>query len=250
MPAERPSDLVEPFAMLQQRASDVGHGTVPVIRRTRNERDRASHGSCTAHAAIVAAVVTSLEQGGCVEVAASSLMIIDCARYVAGVRLVEPMSLGDAGRLARQPEGFVWVALRDTGADVLEELAAAFGVRRLGLDKTPEGTQRPKLEHHGESTILTVKTVRADASTTRSRAALSTSSSAGATRSPSASRVPMLSKVQAARPRRGSRARWCVGIPNCKGSGGRGASPPGTASPSNGSAVWLRPRGAQRAGLL
>ena len=29
MPAERPSDLVEPFAMLQQRASDVGHRTVP-----------------------------------------------------------------------------------------------------------------------------------------------------------------------------------------------------------------------------
>ena len=29
MPAERPSDLVEPLAMLQQRASDVGHRTVP-----------------------------------------------------------------------------------------------------------------------------------------------------------------------------------------------------------------------------
>ena len=93
-------------------------------------------------------------------------MIIDCARYVAGVRVVEPMSLGDAGRLARQTEGFVWVALSDPGADELDELAAAFGVRRSALDKTPEGDQRPKLEHHGESTILTVTTVRAEASTT------------------------------------------------------------------------------------
>ena len=32
--------------------------------------------------------------------------------------------------------------------------------------ETSEGFQRPKLEHHGESTILTVKTVRADGSTT------------------------------------------------------------------------------------
>ena len=29
MPGQRPSDLVEPLAMLQQRASDVGHRTVP-----------------------------------------------------------------------------------------------------------------------------------------------------------------------------------------------------------------------------
>ena len=94
-------------------------------------------------------------------------MIIDCARYVAGVRLVEPTSLGDAGRLAHQTDGCVWIALSDPGADVLDELAAAFGVRRLALDKTPEGAQRPKLEHHGESTILTVKTVRAEASTTQ-----------------------------------------------------------------------------------
>ena len=66
-------------------------------------------------------------------------MIIDCARYVAGVRVVEPMSLGDAGRLARQTEGFVWVALSDPAADELDELGAAFGVQRSALDETPEG---------------------------------------------------------------------------------------------------------------
>ena len=94
-------------------------------------------------------------------------MIIDCARYVAGVRLVEPINLGDAGSLARQTQGFVWVALSDPAADELDELGAAFGVQRLALDKTPERYQRPTLEHHGERTILTLKTVRIDGSTTQ-----------------------------------------------------------------------------------
>ena len=93
-------------------------------------------------------------------------MIIDCAHYVAGVRAVEPMSLGDAGRLARQTEGFVWVALSDPAPDELDELCSAFDVPRFALEATPAGYQRPKLEHHGESTILTVKTVRPDESKT------------------------------------------------------------------------------------
>jgi magnesium transporter len=86
-------------------------------------------------------------------------MIVDCARYVAGVRVVEPMSLGDAGKLARQTEGFVWVALSDPAPDELDELGAAFGVQRFALEGTPEDHQRPKLEHHGERTNLTVTTV-------------------------------------------------------------------------------------------
>ena len=96
-------------------------------------------------------------------------MIIDCARYVAGVRVVEPLSLGDAGRQARQTEGFMWVALSDPAADELDELdelGAAVGMPRFAVKGTSEGHQRPKLEHHGESMILTVKTVRPDGSTT------------------------------------------------------------------------------------
>ena len=94
-------------------------------------------------------------------------MIIDCARYVAGVRAVEPMSLGDACRLARQTEGFVWVALSDPAADELDELGAAFSVPRLAIKGMPKGDQRPTLEHHGDCTLLTVTTVRTDGSTTQ-----------------------------------------------------------------------------------
>jgi magnesium transporter len=89
-------------------------------------------------------------------------MIIDCAHFVAGVRDVEPMSLGDACRLAGEAEGFVWVALSDPAADDLEELSTAFDLPHLAVRDTPDRYERPKLEHHSESTILTVKTVRPD----------------------------------------------------------------------------------------
>ena len=44
------------------------------------------------------------------------VMIIDCAHYLSGARDVETMNLGDAGRLAGEAAGFVWVALSDPAA--------------------------------------------------------------------------------------------------------------------------------------
>ena len=72
------------------------------------------------------------------------------------------MSLGDAGRRAGEAAGFVWVALSDPAADDLDELSTAFDLSHFAVQDTPEGYQRPKLMHRGESTILTVKTVRRD----------------------------------------------------------------------------------------
>jgi hypothetical protein len=48
------------------------------------------------------------------------VMIIDCAHFVAGGQDVVPVSLGDAGRLAGEAAGFVWVALSDPAADDLD----------------------------------------------------------------------------------------------------------------------------------
>src|SRR4029453_13543745 len=94
-------------------------------------------------------------------------MIIDCAHFVAGGQYVVPVSLGDAGRLAGEAPGFVWGALGDPAADDLDELSTAFDLPRFAVQDTPEGYQRPKLEHHGESTVLTVKSVRHDEPGTR-----------------------------------------------------------------------------------
>jgi magnesium transporter len=92
-------------------------------------------------------------------------MILDCAHFVAGGQGVVPVSLGDAGRLAGEAAGFVWVALSDPAAGDLDELSTAFDLPHLAVQDTSEGYQRPKLEHHGESTILTVKTVRHETGT-------------------------------------------------------------------------------------
>ena len=94
-------------------------------------------------------------------------MIIDCAHFLAGVRDGDPMSIGDAGRLAGEAAGFVWVALSDPAVDDLDELSMAFDLPHFAVQDTPEGYQRPRLEQHGETTILTVKTVRHDESGTQ-----------------------------------------------------------------------------------
>jgi magnesium transporter len=93
-------------------------------------------------------------------------MILDCAHFVAGVRVVEPVSLADAGALARETDGFVWVALSDPAAHEVDELGRAFGVQPSARNEAPHGYQRPKLEHHGERTILAVTTARTDESNT------------------------------------------------------------------------------------
>jgi magnesium transporter len=89
-------------------------------------------------------------------------MITDCAHYLAGVRHVEPMSVGDAGRLAREGSGFVWLASSDPGPDELDELGTSFGLPGRAVEEAQEGRQRPKLEDYGESAFLVVKTVRYD----------------------------------------------------------------------------------------
>jgi magnesium transporter len=95
-----------------------------------------------------------------------AVRIVDCAHFVAGGRVVEPVALADAGALARGTDGFVWVALSDPADHEVDELGRVFGVQPSAPNDTPQGYQRPKLEHHGERTTLAVKTPRADESTT------------------------------------------------------------------------------------
>jgi magnesium transporter len=87
-------------------------------------------------------------------------MIVDRVHYVAGVRDLEPTSLGDAGRFAEQAKGFVWVALSDPHADELGELGAAFDLPQVSVEPRRDRHERPRLEAHGQITILTLKTVR------------------------------------------------------------------------------------------
>jgi hypothetical protein len=70
-------------------------------------------------------------------------MIIDCAHYLAGVRQAEPMSLGDAARLAREGSGFVWLATSDPGPDELDQLGASFHLPALAVGTRGRVTSVP-----------------------------------------------------------------------------------------------------------
>jgi magnesium transporter len=89
-------------------------------------------------------------------------MIVDCAHYLVGFRQVEPTSLGDAGRLAREGSGFVWLALTDPGPDELDDVRTTFHLPKLAVEDAQADHQRPKLADYGESAFLVAKTTRYD----------------------------------------------------------------------------------------
>ena len=94
-------------------------------------------------------------------------MIVDCAHYVAGVRHVALTSLGDAGRLAREGSGFVWLALSEPGPDELDDVGTSFHLPELAVEDARAAHQRPKLEDYGESVFLVAKTTRYDEAETQ-----------------------------------------------------------------------------------
>jgi magnesium transporter len=89
-------------------------------------------------------------------------MIVDCAHYLAGVRHIAPTSLGDAGRLAREGSGFVWLALSEPGPDELDGVGTSFDLPELAVEDARAAHQRPKLADYGESVFLVAKTTRYD----------------------------------------------------------------------------------------
>ncbi len=94
-------------------------------------------------------------------------MIVDCAHYQAGIRQEERMSLGEAGRLAREGPGFVWLASSEPGPEELDELGASFDLPPRAVEDARDGHQRPKLDQYGEGVYLVVKTLRYDEVTTQ-----------------------------------------------------------------------------------
>ena len=92
-------------------------------------------------------------------------MIVDCAQYLAGVRVSEPSTVADAAVLARQGPGFVLLAINAPDAEELKELAVAFDLPPLAVADALEGHQRPKLEDHGDCLFVVVKSVHYDEAT-------------------------------------------------------------------------------------
>jgi magnesium transporter len=81
-------------------------------------------------------------------------MLINCVAYRQGNKLADIPVVEIAATL-RQTDCFVWVALKDPGAEELQEMQRQFGLHELAVEDARKGHQRPKIEEYGD-TIFTV----------------------------------------------------------------------------------------------
>lgn len=92
-------------------------------------------------------------------------MIVDCAHYRAGERQdKEPLEIEHAARVAAAAgDGeFVWLGLRDPGADELAEAERTFRLDELAVEDARKAHQRPKLEDYDGSLFVVLRTARYD----------------------------------------------------------------------------------------
>lgn len=72
--------------------------------------------------------------------------VVGCAVYVEGKRRSEPVSVDDAGEIAAEVGGFVWLGLHEPSAADFADIAEKYGLHHLAVEDAVNAHQRPKLE--------------------------------------------------------------------------------------------------------
>lgn len=88
-------------------------------------------------------------------------MLINCIAYENGRRVarLEPSEISD---WLKRPSGFVWVALKDAGADELALMQQEFDLHPLAVEDARNGHQRPKLEEYGDTLFCVAHLLEGD----------------------------------------------------------------------------------------
>ncbi|MFG1924181.1 magnesium and cobalt transport protein CorA [Cryptosporangium sp. NPDC048952] len=86
--------------------------------------------------------------------------VVDCARYVDGVRKPGRIPLRDAPRALHERHGFVWVGLLEPTEEQFDEVAERFALPPLAVADAVRAHQRPKLDRYGDILFAIVKPVR------------------------------------------------------------------------------------------
>lgn len=89
-------------------------------------------------------------------------MLLSCAAYQNGHKCTDLPPERIHEYLHRR-DCFVWVALRDPGAEELETMRLQFDLPPLAVEDAGHGHQRPKLEEYGDSLFAVLHLVDADA---------------------------------------------------------------------------------------
>ena len=80
-------------------------------------------------------------------------MLINCVAYQEGKKLSD-VPVEDISEYLKQPDAFVWVALRDPTEAEIAAMQDEFSLHELAIEDAARGHQRPKLEEYGESVFV------------------------------------------------------------------------------------------------
>jgi len=82
-------------------------------------------------------------------------MLINCVAYQEGKKLSD-IPVEDISEYLKQPDTFVWVALRDPGKEDIAIMQEEFDLHELAVEDATRGHPRPKMEEYGDSLFMTL----------------------------------------------------------------------------------------------
>ena len=85
-------------------------------------------------------------------------MLINCVVYREGCKLAD-IDVELISDYIRQPDCFVWVALRDADGNELAKMQEEFDLHELAIEDARHGHQRPKIEEYGNTLFAVLHTV-------------------------------------------------------------------------------------------
>jgi len=85
-------------------------------------------------------------------------MLVNCVAYREGKRIGD-VPVEEIGTYVKQPDCFVWVALKAPEPAELDAMQRQFGLHELAVEDARKGHQRPKIEEYGDSLFVVLHTL-------------------------------------------------------------------------------------------
>ncbi|MBP6217406.1 MAG: magnesium/cobalt transporter CorA [Oligoflexales bacterium] len=88
-------------------------------------------------------------------------MLVNCVSYKNGYKLHD-LSVHQISEALKDPDCFVWVAIKDTDKEEITKISQEFNIHHLALEDAINGNQRPKIEEYSDSLFVVLHTVDFD----------------------------------------------------------------------------------------
>ena len=85
-------------------------------------------------------------------------MLVNCVAYRQGEKAAD-LPVQDISEYLKQPDTFVWVALKDATPEELAEMREEFDLHELAVEDAQHGHQRPKIEEYGDSIFVVMQLI-------------------------------------------------------------------------------------------